>query len=314
MTFLRGVYSNEFTNNFKWMRNFYLLIISIGISFYTFGQNSRTDTDIIVKYFEWTNNIEYLKTPEYNQLVLSDYEKNRDTIYLQNFLKVYYDSVKLYDKFPYKPNDLVKYLYTIDINGDNLLDIFYQGPTGGEPNITQIYLNHKGSFRKVFKAYQNIVDMKFNKNRLISFKIYNPGCCADPQTVEYNYDVSYKNEELKFSLNNTVGFFYPTEKPKNTFSSVINFCVTSNHSKLRKECYFLDKVEHPVTGGEGNIIATYKKSATGKAIGFKKDGTTEWIYALMVTPKKIESCEFSTFMEQPTEIYGWILKTDTDLK
>jgi hypothetical protein len=296
------------------MRNYQLLIILTTISFCTFGQNSKTDTDKIVKYFEWTDKIEYLKSPEYNQSILSGFEKNRDTIFLRNFLSTYYDSVKLYDEFPYLPNDLVKYIYAIDLNGDNLLDIFYQGPTGGEQNITQIYLNHKGSFRKVFKGYQDIVDIKFNKNRLVSFKLYNPGCCADPQTVEYNYEITYKKDEPKFSLIKTVGYFYPTEKPKNSFNPVQDFSITVGKSKLRKECYFLDTVEHPITGGEGNIIATYKKNAIGKAIGFKKDGEIEWIYVLMVTPDKIEKCEFSTFLEHPTEIYGWILKTDTDLK
>lgn len=284
------------------------------ISFCSYGQNSKADTDKIVKYFEWTGKIEYLKEPEYNRTILADNEKNRDTLFLQNFIAMYYDSVKLYNEFPYRPKDLVKYLYAIDLNGDNLLDIFYQGPSGGEPNITQIFLNQGAYFKKVFAGYQDIVQIAFNKSKLVSFKLYNPGCCADPQTVEYNYEITYKKDEPIFSLNTTIGYLYLTEKAENTFNPVQEFAITVDKSNLRKECYFLDDVEHPVNGSRGNITATFKKGAKGKAIGFKKDQENEWIYVLMEPTTKIEHCDFSTFMAQPTYIYGWILKKDTNLK
>ena len=296
------------------MRNYYLLITLTAISFCLHGQNSNADTDKIVQYFEWTEKIERLKEPDYNRTILADYEKNRDTLLLHDFIAMYYDSMNLYNEFPYQTRELVKYLYAIDINGDELLDVFYQGPTGGELNITQIFLNKGTYYKKVFTGYQDIVQMAFNKSKLVSFKLYNPGCCADPQTVEYFHEITYNKDEPIFSLSKTIGYFYPTEKVKNSFNPVQDFFVTVEKSNLRKECYFLDGVEHPVTGGEGNIIAAYKRGAKGKALGHKKDGKNEWIYVLMVSSDKIDHCEFSTFMEQPTEIYGWILKTDTNLK
>lgn len=296
------------------MRNYYVLIILTAISFYSYGQNSKADTDKIVKYFEWTNKIEYLKQPEYKRTILADNEKNRDTLFLQNFLATYYNSVKLYHEFPYQPKDLVKFLYAIDFNGDNLLDVFYQGPTGAEPNITQIFLNKGDCYKKVFTGYQNIVQMTFNKDKLVSFRLYNPGCCADPQTVEYNYEINYKKDKPIFSLTRTIGYLYLTEKAENTFNPVREFAITVNKSNLRKECYFFDDVEHPVNGSRGNITATYENGAKGKAIGFKKDQENEWIYVLMDPTSKIEHCDFSTFMAQPTYIYGWILKKDTNLK
>jgi hypothetical protein len=284
------------------------------ISVCSFGQNSKADTDKIVKYFEWTDKIEYLKEPEYNPTILADNEKNRDTLFLQNFLTMYFDSVKLYDEFPYQPKDLIKYLYAIDFNSDNLLDVFYQGPTGGEQSITRVFLNEGDRYKKVFTDYQDIVDMTFEKNKLVSFILFNPGCCADPQTVEYNYEITYKKNEPVFSLNTTIGYLRLTEKAENSFNPAQEFTITADRSNLRKECYFLDDIEHPVNGSRGNITATYKRGAKGKAIGFKNDHENEWIYVLMDPASRIEHCDFSTFMAQPTYIYGWTLKKDTNLK
>jgi len=302
------------TDNFKKMRNYYLLITLTAISVCSNGQNSNTDTDKIVKYFEWTEKIEYLKEPEYNRTILADNEKNRDTLFLQNFMAMNYDSVKLYNDFPYQPKELVKYLYAIDLNGDNLLDVFYQGPTGGEPNIIQIFLNEGHRYKKVFTGYQDIVNMKFEKDKLVSFRLFNPGCCADPQILEYNYEITYKKDEPIFSLNKSIGYLRLTEKVENSFNPVQKFAITVDKSNLRKECYFFDDAEHPVNGSRGNITATYKRGAKGKAIGFKRDQENEWIYVLMEPTSKIEQCVFSNFMEQPTQIYGWILKKDTNLE
>ncbi len=296
------------------MRYYYLLIILTAISFCSHGQNSKADTEKIVKYFLWTGKIEYLKVPEYDRKILADYERNRDTLFLQDFIAMYYDSVKLYKEFPYHPRDLVRFLYAIDFNGDNLLDVIYQGPTGVEPDITQIFLNQGDCYKKIFTGYQDIVRMTFDKNRLVSFGLYNPGCCADPQIVEFNYEIAYKKTEPVFSLDESIGYLYLTEKAENLYDPVLEFAITVDKSNLRKECYFFDDVEHPVNGSRGNITATYRRGAKGKAIGFKIDQENEWIYVLMEPTSKIEQCDFSTFMAQPTHIYGWLLKKDTNLK
>lgn len=296
------------------MRTSLLFIILVTVSVCSHAQDNKANEDKIVKYFEWTNKIKHLKLPECSETILSENEKNRDTLFLQNFLKLNYDSVKLYTEFQYQPMDLIKYLYAIDFNGDHLLDVFYQGPTGAEGNVTQIFLNKGGNFKKVFAGYQCFMHMTFSKDRLISFRLYNPGCCADPQIVEYDYEVTYQKHEPIFSLNKTIGYLYYTETTENTFNPVRNFVINVDKSNLRHECYFFDDVEHPVYGCKGNITATYKNGAKGTAIGYKKEEQNEWIYVLMDPTTSIENCSFSTFMDQPTYIYGWILKKDTDLK
>ena len=57
------------------MRTHYILIILTAISVCTYGQPNKADHDKIVKYFEWTNKIEYLKQPEYKRTILADNEK-----------------------------------------------------------------------------------------------------------------------------------------------------------------------------------------------------------------------------------------------
>ena len=105
-----------------------------------------------------------------------------------------------------------------------------------------------------------------------------------------------------------------TEKPQTQLSSSKEFVVLTNNAKLRSDCYKFDNVGHPVYGSNGNAIASYKSGSKGKPLGMKRDKEFEWIYAIMNSANKIDSCDFPTFKEQPTEIRGWILKTDTDLK
>ncbi len=277
-------------------------------------QTTLTDSAKFEQYFQWTEKVEYIKAYNYDLTVLPTTERNRDTIMLLNFLTANYDSVKLYEDFPYQPNDLVKSVYAIDFNGDDLLDIIYDGPTGGEQNITQLFLNKGNHYEKVFSGYQDVIKADFSNNRLNSFVLINPGCCADPQIVEYYYSVIYADNIPTFKLGKTIGYLSQTEKPQKQLSSPKVFSVLTDNAKLRSDCYILDNVEHPVYGGRGNAIANYKAGSKGIALGIKKDKNIEWVYAIMNANNIIDSCDFPTFKEQPTEIRGWILKTDIDWK
>lgn len=307
-------------------RTNYILSILTTVIFCSCGQQKNgivnnnadhitpTDSAKFEQYFQWSEKIEYIKTYNYDLTVLPKTEKNRDTVLLLNFLKTNYDSVKLYADFPYQPTDLVKSVYSIDFNGDELLDIIYDGGTGGEQNITQLFLNKGDHYQKIFSGYQDVIKAEFSDNRLTSFILINPGCCADPQIVEYYYSVTYADKKPTFKLDKTIGYLSQTEKPQKQLSSPKKFSIINDNAKLRNDCYKLDNVEHPVYGGNGNVIANYKSGSKGIALGIKKDKNAEWIYAIMDSDNKIDSCDFPTFKEQPTEIRGWLLKKDTDWK
>lgn len=265
-------------------------------------------------YYAWSEKIEYINAFDYDDSLLFRTERNRDTVLLQAFLSANYDSIKYYEEFPYQPADLIKYLYALDFNGDSLLDIFYQGPTGAEPTIIHLFLNRGDYYTKVFSGYQKITNINFEGNKLTSFTLLNPGCCADPQMVEYYYSLSYNDSLPQFNLTRTIGYLSQTEKVKNLFSQPKEFLITFNHAKLRHDSYIMDDIENPLFGNIGNILALYKKGSKGKAIGYKMDNGTEWLYSLMDANNTKENFNYPTFEEQPTQLYGWVLKSDSDLK
>jgi hypothetical protein len=314
------------TSNFMKTLANYIATVLMTVFFCSCGQQKKetvdkeadhqilTDSAKIEQYFQWTSNIDYIKAYEYDLSVLPSLEKNRDTVMLLDFLITNFDIVKLFTDFPYQPADLVESVYAIDFNGDDMLDIIYNGGSGGEPNITQVFLNKGDHYKKVFAGYQDIIKADYSNNRINSFTLINPGCCADPQIVEYYYSVTYFENEPTFNLDKTIGYLSQTEKPQRLFSETREFAVKTDNSKLRSDCYLLDNVEHPVYGGNGNAIATYNSGSKGIALGIKGDNGVEWIYAILNSNNKINNCDFPSFLEHPTEIRGWILKTDIEWK
>lgn len=277
-------------------------------------QITQTDSAKFEQYFLWTEKNEYINAYNQDLSILSKIEKNRDTISLLNFLATNFESVKPNGDYQFKPADLINYVYGIDFNGDSLLDIIYDGASGGEQNITQLFLNKVNHYQKVFSGYQDIIEAKFTDNRLTSFVLFNPGCCADPQIVEYYYSVKYKANEPAFTLDKTIGYLDHTEKPQTQFNTSKEVTVKYSNAKLRSDCYILDNVEHPQYGSNGNVMATFAIGSKGKALGMKIHKGVEWIYVRMNSDNKIDSCNFDTFKEQPTEIRGWMLKKDITLK
>ncbi|TAH09547.1 MAG: hypothetical protein EAZ12_06220 [Sphingobacteriia bacterium] len=274
---------------------------------------SQTDSAKLEHYFQWQNSQKSIKQFKYDDQLLLKIEKKRDSLKILQFLTKNYKIIKPIADFPYKPADLVKYTYAIDLNGDNLLDMVYVGPYSGDYKISQIFLNNDGQYKKVFSGKQEIVKIGFSKKRLNSFTLLNPGCCADPGQVEYNYKVSFSTNKPIFKRTHTIGYYNETEKPLSIFTKTKAFIVKADKAKLRFECYPLD-IEHPFYGMYGNSIASYKSGSKGKAIGFKKENDVDWIYVIMSSKNKIDNCDFSTFKDQPTQIRGWILKTDIEWK
>ncbi len=269
------------------------------------------DSVLVANYFFWTEKQEYI-SPDRPKDVLADQEHNRDTSFLHTFIQVYYDSIKPYDTFPWKAHELVKYLYAIDINDDNLLDVLYSGSTGAEENMTQIFLNQgrKNRFKKVFSGYQNIIQMGFSNQILTSFTLDNPGCCADPEITEHTYSVTHTDSIPTFTLQRTIGYLNRTELAKHTYAHPREFNIVHDTATLRNETYILT-ITHPVWETQGNIVGLYRKGRKGLALGSKKEGDKTWLYVHMPSPP--DRCEWPAFTKQPTELYGWLLQTDTDL-
>ena len=182
--------------------------------------------------------------------------------------------------------------------------------------ITEFFLHRRDHYEKVFSGDQFIDKVDFSNNRLDSFTLLNPGCCADPQFLEYYYSVKYLQDKISFILGKTVGYVLGTQKPQKTLPIADEFSVVSSKANLRSTCYIFDIIDSSAFdyGRNGNLIASYTKGSKGKVLGTRKDKGINWLFVLMDSDHKIENCDYPSFLKQPTEIQGWILQTDTDWK
>ncbi|HEY8969397.1 MAG TPA: hypothetical protein VIM64_09890, partial [Puia sp.] len=79
-------------------------------------------------------------------------------------------------------------LHFVDLNGDNLPDVIYEGWSGGEATVVDFFINEKKKFRKAFSTYQELFELEYTRGKLSSFVAYDYGCC-DP-TVEFERQFS----------------------------------------------------------------------------------------------------------------------------
>lgn len=269
-----------------------------------------SDSVLLEQYFGWLQKQTFIKFDR-NQTALLKYGKDRDSTLIRSFIDNYYDSLILFEGanlFLENKDELKQCLYTLDLNGDNKLDMIYQGRSGGEQLVTQLFLFLDNQYKKVFVGYQTVIDIQFTKNKLTSFTLQNTGCCSDPQVVKYFYSVTYHDNIPRFTLAKTEGYLDGTELVKNRFPAPKNFQIAKDSVKLRSCAYIID-VPHPAEDYEGNILARYGKGAEGIAFGSKTDGGKKWIYVKMLS--KPSFCNWNIFMEQPTELYGWILEGES---
>jgi hypothetical protein len=276
-------------------------------------QLDNNDSIELVNYLLYTKKYSMENEMEYNTNVIADFEKERDTNSILKFLENNISSIFKSDNYPFTPSELVEYIYQIDINDDELKDVIYHGPTGGEQNVCVIFLNQNETYLEVFRQFQYIFGMEFTENRVSRISLTNPGCCADPQIIDYYYHVIFKDNKPIFELISTRGYLSGFESPKNKYKNEKKFTIIKDGSKLRNDCYELDS-EHPYYGKNGNALTSYQKGSTGRALSEKNENGMVWVYVLMDKKSFFDDNDFPAFMEQPIELYGWIKKQETDLK
>lgn len=263
------------------------------------------------RYCDYLNNLKNQFEFDFNDSLMAELEVFHDLKLIKSFIQSKPEG--LLDQEFWDDEYLGVFedrLYTIDLNGDELLDVVYYGFSGGEPMLTQIFINDNNVFKMVFSEMQHIISMEFKNKKLQSFVLLNPGCCSDPQILERHYRVSYKRNFPKIELKESFGYLSGGELPEKKFSQAKDFTIKTYNTKLRSEAYIIDNVELPTRGYIGNVIATFTTGLKGKALGMKKDGKREWIFAIMEPLKEKRLCEFPTFNEQPTKVRGWVLKSD----
>ena len=211
------------------------------------------------------------------------------------------------------PEYYIRSFHFVNLNGDSCPDLVYEGWTGSEGNMVQFYLNRQYSMEKVYKDFMNIIDWKFDNNRLSSVVIFNPGCCAETVQFERHirFDGAFKPEvTLQRAILIGMDVFekdFPT--PEGYFPQPVPFKTLNEEYSLRYSPVITDSV--PLTWGDdekkGNIIALYPKGSRGIAWAYKKDDIgREWWLVEMQPQVFLSFSRYWDYDDQLTHYYGWM--------
>jgi len=215
----------------------------------------------------------------------------------------------------YRPLDsLRKRLHFLDLNGDKLPDVVFEGESGGEAQIVEIYLNTGNSYRYVFSANQGILKIDWRENRLYRLYIDDWGCCDEPLNINKIYQASYKKPDAPEFIQTYQGcFIRGTVFPDSLFPAPIRFQLTNDKYKIRCSPLLDDTTPQdwlPNGEARGNCIAMLAKGAVGTALGKKTDATgREWWFVEIdeeYYPAKSDVLPGADKIEFPTKIRGWV--------
>lgn len=278
-------------------------------------QKEYDDSVKCAKLAEWQKDKEYIDWDFAAESPIGKLEKLRDEAIISGFFENDSDMTALSMMYlEYSSMFSTANIKMFDFNGDQKPDIYYYGPCGGNVNMTKLYIAKDDHFEKVFEGVQMISEYEFKENRLVSFTLFDPGCCLEMENINFYYIVKYSDDQPEFLRTHTIGAVKTAQKPDTLAEDYLSFSVATDSAALRNECYILDEIPCSPGNYSGTALAYYKKGSTGYLLGTRNEGGVEWVYVIMdVNPGK-KHCFYPSFTEQPTQIKGWMLKSDSDLK
>jgi hypothetical protein len=204
----------------------------------------------------------------------------------------------------------------IDINGDHLPDLIYEGRSGGEGTMVNFYLNRKKRFELIFTDYEKILDLNFLNNKLNAVVIWNYGCCAETVEFERHFQVDPLSFKFNFIVQRAIlqgmdVFESHYSKPDGFFSQPVKFRITNQEYALRYSPAISDTVPRDVDiiekDNKGNIIALYNAGSRGYAWAYKTDETGKTWWLVEMEPAVFLSfSRFWDYDEKLTHYYGWM--------
>jgi hypothetical protein len=209
-------------------------------------------------------------------------------------------------------------LHFLDINNDGRDDIFFDGASGGEANMIQIFVDVNGSYKEVFKDMQGVAKIDWDDKKMAKLYILDWGCCDDFAEFEKIYDVSFTNDNIpQFKLVYQAASVYNAPQPANVFDKPFAFEVVNENYNLRAEPVLDDtSVQHwNVTPeeeennkGKGNIIAKLPAGTKGMAVGKKVDNAgREWWYVEIDEDAALRNnAMYENENKLPAKTIGWI--------
>lgn len=211
-------------------------------------------------------------------------------------------------------DSLASRLHFLDINGDNRLDVIFEGANGGEATQIIFFINLGNTYKVVFSDIQRVFKMEWKENKLHKLYIYDGGCCADFMEFKRIYQAKYDGSNIPdFIEMSQATSIREAEKPDTVWENPICFEVLNDAYNIRSFPKVDDLSSQPWTEGRpespdhGNIIGKLSKGATGTALAKKTDSSgREWWYVEMDEEFYPLGYAYSREMDYPTKVIGWI--------
>lgn len=229
--------------------------------------------------------------------------------FIQANLSEFYVYTQREDKY-YTIKDLYHALHFIDVNGDGLLDVIFEGQSGGEGTIIKIFMRSQKGYSKVFEERQALTRVVFENKRLTEITVTDRGCCADYVTYKKQYTVSFPGSKPVFKQIRQIAFISEGAVPDSMFTAPFKFVILNNNYNFRCAPFIDDSSSHEwsdASAPKGNVIGKFSEGAICTALGKKIDDTgREWWYIETATDCVINESAFYTGDKLPTNKRGWV--------
>jgi hypothetical protein len=200
-----------------------------------------------------------------------------------------------------------------DLSGDGQVDFVFSSPCGGEDPWNHIWVHHGDSLRYVGAAEGRIRYFFDRRPGTFSVLINRGWCCASfsGAAEAFRFDATTFKLTRTASVLEVGGIALSTEEMPPT-----TFIIAKEGAMLREDPHVDDKPfaddgpwDHP-----GNIIASVKRGAKGKAVGRDKgkNGDT-WLFVVL-DPAAELSADYISMDEKGTSISGWMNMMDLTMQ
>jgi len=207
--------------------------------------------------------------------------------------------------------DLKKSLYPVDINGDGLPDMIFSGFSGGESDITRIFLNRGDTFELVFEDYQYITSLTLKEGKLMRMVIADPGCCDAYLYFRREFSVVQDRNALIFVKGKQTVEYNRTQRPMELLSTPFRWTSLYDTLLIRASAALIDDPYNPYMETAGNIIAGYTQKVRGEAIARQRDTFgREWLFVEIIPEIRPAKSIFYEIEKYPTFIRGWVNRSE----